>query len=112
STVRGKKSRPYLGSGAATAVARTMLSPWVTTTAPEACLAKRPVSNVSRLPPASSTVTPCFINSSFRLCTKGGGACRGREWSQRERRRAQTGLYDDLACARQPVRPRLHQPPQ
>ena len=53
----------------ATAVTRTTLSPVDTSAAPGACLAMRPVSNVNRLPPASSTVTSCFIKSSFRMCT-------------------------------------------
>jgi len=42
---KGKKSMPSLGSGDATAVARTALSPLVVNAAPEACLAMRPVSN-------------------------------------------------------------------
>src|SRR5690348_10208482 len=56
---------PSLGSGDATAVASTTDSPWVTRAAPEACLAMRPVSKCSCLPPASSTVTSCFMESSF-----------------------------------------------
>ena len=52
---------PSLGSGEATAVARTALSPLVVNAAPEACLAMRPVSNLMCLPPASSMVTSCFI---------------------------------------------------
>src|ERR1700727_711151 len=52
---------PSLGSGEATAVARTTLSPLVVSAAPEACLAIRPVSNLICLPPASSTVTSCFM---------------------------------------------------
>src|SRR5271165_1082601 len=56
---------PSFGSGEATAVARTTDSPWVTSAAPDACLAIRPVSKLSSLPPASSTVTSCFMKSSF-----------------------------------------------
>src|SRR5580692_7095863 len=56
---------PSLGSGEATAVASTTLSPSVTNAAPEACLAMRPVSKTRRLPPVSSTATSCFIESSF-----------------------------------------------
>src|SRR5580658_3139619 len=60
---------PSLGSGDATAVARTTVSPVDTRAAPLACLAIRPVSNTSRLPPASSTATSCFVDimSSFRF---------------------------------------------
>src|SRR5438270_5646434 len=53
---------PSRGSGEETAEVRTTESPWRTTTAPCACLARRPVSNVRDLPPDSSTVTSCFIN--------------------------------------------------
>ena len=52
STVRGRKStsrRPP-----ATAVQRTIVSPWRTTTAPEACLAILPVSNEISLPAIST----------------------------------------------------------
>ena len=52
---------PSFGSGEATAVARTALSPLVVKAAPEACLASLPVSNLICLPPASSTVTSCFM---------------------------------------------------
>src|SRR6185437_5649186 len=57
---------PSRGSGEDTAVTSTTVSPDVTTAAPEACFAIRPVSNCSRLPPASSTETSCFMLSSFR----------------------------------------------
>src|SRR6476620_5367602 len=61
---------PSLGSGEATAVARTTVSPVVTSAAPEACLAMRPVSKTRRLPPASSTATSCLdIESSFHFFT-------------------------------------------
>src|SRR5437764_5593989 len=53
---------PSRGSGEATAVARTTVSPVVTSAAPDACLAMRPVSKTSRLPPASSTATSCFVD--------------------------------------------------
>src|ERR1700692_2702867 len=56
---------PSLGSGEATAVASTTLSPSVTNAAPEACLAMRPVSKTRRFPPVSSTATSCFIETSF-----------------------------------------------
>src|SRR5271156_6478641 len=52
---------PSFGSGEATAVARTTLSPLEVSAAPEACFAMRPVSNLICLPPASSTVTSCFM---------------------------------------------------
>ena len=58
---------PSLGSGAETAVARTTLSPLLVSAAPEACLATRPVSNLICLPPASSTVTSCFMLRLFSL---------------------------------------------
>src|SRR5580658_7369386 len=65
---------PSFGSGEATAVASTTDSPWVTRAAPEACLAMRPVSKLSRLPPASSTNTSSFIESSFQLVRRSGSA--------------------------------------
>src|SRR5258708_33055316 len=58
---------PSRGSAEATAVTRTTLSPCDTSAAPGACLAMRPVSKVSRLPPASSTDTSCFMESSFSV---------------------------------------------
>src|SRR5580698_10323488 len=75
---------PSRGSGEATAVARTTVSPVVTNAAPEACFAMRPVSNDSRLPPASSTDTSCFVDimSSFRffrLGNLGWAGARGME---------------------------------
>src|SRR3954471_433506 len=53
---------PSRGSGDATAVARTTVSPVVTSAAPDACLAIRPVSKTRRLPPASSTATSCLVD--------------------------------------------------
>src|SRR5580692_408185 len=58
---------PSLGSGAAVAVASTTLSPLLTSAAPPACLAIRPVSNLICLPPASSTVTSCFMVRLFSI---------------------------------------------
>ncbi len=46
STVSGKKSAPSRASGRPCAVASTIVSPARTTTAPSACLASLPVSNV------------------------------------------------------------------
>src|SRR5580704_12274992 len=70
---------PSLGSGDATAVDRTTVSPVVTSAAPEACLAMRPVSKTNRLPPDSSTATSCFVDivSSFRFVHLGNlcGKC-------------------------------------
>ena len=71
---------PSRGSGEATAVARTTVSPVVTSAAPEACFAMRPVSKTSRLPPASSTAyfmlrrhrCPRFILFAWETC---GGKC-------------------------------------
>ena len=51
STVSGKKSAPSRPSVRPWAVARTIVSPERTTTAPSACLASLPVSNVISLPP-------------------------------------------------------------
>ena len=52
--VSGKKSAPSRASGRPTAVARTIVSPERTTTAPSACLASLPVSKVISLPPIST----------------------------------------------------------
>src|ERR1700690_4418483 len=52
STVRGRKSTSRRLP--ATAVQRTIVSPWRTTTAPEACLAILPVSNEISLPAIST----------------------------------------------------------
>jgi len=52
---------PSRGSGLATAVASTTLSPMRTTTEPWACLANFPVSNARLLPPVSCTDTSCFM---------------------------------------------------
>src|SRR5580692_11385702 len=70
---------PSLGSGEATAVANTTVSPVVTKAAPDACFAMRPVSKTRRLPPASSTATSCFVDieSSFRF-VRLGNLCWGR----------------------------------
>src|SRR5690349_18530236 len=56
---------PSRGSGLATAVARTTLSPMRTTTEPWACLANFPVSKDRLLPPLNTTDTSCFIFGSF-----------------------------------------------
>ncbi len=56
STVSGKKSVPSRASVRPCAVARTIVSPERTTTAPSACFASFPVSNVTSLPP-TLTVT-------------------------------------------------------
>src|SRR5581483_5478515 len=64
---------PSFGSGEATAVARTALSPLVVKAAPEACLASLPVSNLMCLPPASSMVMSCFMMFPlFSLSIKSG----------------------------------------
>src|SRR6516225_11312781 len=73
---------PSRVSGEATEVARTTVSPIVQRAAPEACLAIRPVSKTSRLPPASSTATSVFVDieSSFRFSLgKLGKGRRGRD---------------------------------
>src|ERR1700678_197853 len=71
---------PSRGSGEATAVDSTTVSPVVTSAAPDACLAMRPVSKTRRLPPASSTVTSCLdIESSFRFFRL-GNVCGKRAW--------------------------------
>ena len=61
----GEEVDAFFGIGRGNGGASTTDSPWVTSAAPDACLAIRPVSKLSRLPPASSTVTSCFIESSF-----------------------------------------------
>ena len=53
STVKGKKSIPSRTVLLATVVTSTLVSPEVTTTAPEACNANFPVSNLISLPPIS-----------------------------------------------------------
>ncbi len=55
SQVSGMKSMPSRTLGAAVAHTSTMVSPCLTTTEPEACLAMRPVSMVSSRP---LTITP------------------------------------------------------
>ena len=62
STVSGKKSTPSRGVRAPTAVTRTRLSPDRTTTAPFACLASLPVSNVIGVPPTSAFTTASAIS--------------------------------------------------
>src|SRR5919204_325099 len=61
STVSGKKSAPSRASVLPWAVARTIVSPSRTTTAPSACFASLPVSNVISRPATStvSVVGPC-----------------------------------------------------
>src|SRR6266702_3853750 len=66
---------PSFGSGEATAVARLTLSPLEVSAAPEACLAIRPVSNLICLPPASSTVTSCFMVRLFSVLLIDDGTC-------------------------------------
>src|ERR1019366_4274519 len=56
-------------------VARTTLSPLEVSAAPEACLAIRPVSNLICLPPASSTVTSCFMVRLFSILLVDNGTC-------------------------------------
>ncbi len=54
STWSGKKSMPSRGSWELVAVARTIVSPYWTVTAPPASPAMRPCSMMSSLPPISS----------------------------------------------------------
>src|SRR5690349_12140182 len=70
STVSGKKSAPGRPSVRPTAVASTTVASWRTSTAPCACLATTPVSNVISLPPTAteSRVAPgstAILISSF-----------------------------------------------
>src|SRR5579872_904674 len=91
---------PSRGSGAATAVASTTVSPEVTTAAPDACLAIRPVSNCSRLPPASWTEASCFMLSSFLS----GKLVRGRaSRAQRATGRGERAGSSGLRCWVDPV---------
>ncbi len=77
STVNGRKSTSR--SWPATAVARTIVSPWRTTTAPEACLAILPVSKEISLPAistASRVTVLLFIFTAFSgRAWFGGLAC-------------------------------------
>src|ERR1700685_1162923 len=63
STVRGRKSTSRRLP--ATAVQRTIVSPWRTTTAPEACFAILPVSNEISLPEIS---TETRVTASLLIC--------------------------------------------
>ena len=56
STVSGKKSAPSRASGRPWAVARTIVSPLLMTTAPSACLASLPVSNVISSRPMAAVI--------------------------------------------------------
>src|ERR1035437_4658686 len=98
---------PSRGSAEATAVARTTVSPVLTRAAPEACLAMRPVSKTSRLPPASSTATSCLdIESSFHcvrlgnLCVEGAGGCGQTGEERGERQGARKRVAKGVKCAR------------
>src|SRR3989338_11446012 len=64
STWSGKKSTPSLGSRAHTTAARTIVSAYCTITAPSACLANRPVSNVKVFPLSVSSCV-CFMDPSY-----------------------------------------------
>jgi hypothetical protein len=66
STVSGKKSAPSRASVRPTAVARIIVSPERTTTAPSACLASLPLSNVIS---ASPTVTFTVATRSANVLT-------------------------------------------
>ncbi len=76
STVSGRKSTSR--SEPATAVASTIVSPWRTTTAPEACLAILPVSNEISLPAISTetrvTAASLLIFSAFLVRPSVGGS--------------------------------------
>ena len=72
STVSGKKSAPSRASIRPCAVASTIVSPDRTTTAPSACLASLPVSNVMSCPPTVtltvvglSVATAMYSSTSF-----------------------------------------------
>ena len=75
STVRGRKSASRRDP--AVAVARTIVSPWRTTTAPPACLAIRPVSNEISLPAISteSRVIALLLMFCLPVRRSVGGAC-------------------------------------
>ncbi len=90
---------PSRGSGDATAVASTAVSPDVTRAAPDACLAMRPVSNCSRLPPASSTETSCFMFFSSLLRHKRRVPRLGGRWGAGKG----AGITDSTRC----IEPRL-----
>ena len=73
STVKGRKSTSRRAP--ATAVASTIVSPWRTTTAPEACLAILPVSNEISLPAISreTRVTASLLISTTFLSARSLG---------------------------------------
>src|SRR3954470_20146654 len=90
STVSGKKSAPSRGSVRPCAVPRTTVCPLETTTAPSACFASFPVSNLISRPPISTdteTGTPAGRSASTMLisllflhcaCVEGGDWVRSR----------------------------------
>ena len=80
STVSGKKSAPSRASRRPCAVARIMVSPLVTTTAPSACLARWPVSKTISSRP-TVTATEAFDGAMVLMCLlllvgDGGGGLR------------------------------------
>ena len=69
SMVSGKKSAPSRASGRPCAVARIIVSPDLTSTAPSACLASLPDSKVISLPPISTeTEANCPVAILIPLC--------------------------------------------
>src|SRR6187200_1762630 len=98
STVRGKKSASGRESVRPTAVARIMVSPLRTTTAPSACFASLPVSKRSSAAPTSTdtvaccpvemVLIPCLFPSLFRF----GGRWRF-EPAARRRREARSNAH-------------------
>src|SRR5262245_50064409 len=85
STVSGKKSVPSRGSMRPCAVARTIVSPELTTTAPSACFASLPVSNVISWSPISTETVATLSCVMLLMCpplfVESGGLSQ-RRWSR------------------------------
>src|SRR3954469_10006359 len=73
STVSGRKSTSR--KLPAVAVPRTTVSPARTTTEPDACLARRPVSKVISVPPTSTEILCTSVMQSFRARPDGERSC-------------------------------------
>src|SRR6188768_126629 len=96
--VRGRKSNGF-SSEPVTEVTRTLVSPHDTMTAPLACLAYLPVSNVTILPPISTVLMTCFMDSPGGVSLPRGnpirhapGPLRGRHEAIRNERGVPTAL--------------------
>ena len=100
STVSGRKSTSRRLP--TVAVLRTMVSPWRTTTAPEACLAILPVSNEISLPAIS---TETVFTASVLICTVLSWPAFGRRPSVVSLTESEPGQSSGRGRAAPPVRP-------